>query len=166
MKNCVLSFPLAVAVLAGSALAPSALAAPKSATIIAASPANGDRTESPVSVINFTFSNPVKLESLRISGPRGESSQQQVLVADGEMVPLSATYSYPLKTPVAAVGRYEVDLMAWEAKTKTSISISYAFSIGTNDQINEYDEITAKFNEAERLKEEAKAASEAAPSAQ
>ncbi|WP_310532716.1 copper resistance protein CopC [Novosphingobium sp.] len=166
MKNCVLSFPLVVAVLAGSALVPPAVAAPKSATIIAVSPANGDRTESPVTAISFAFSNPVKLESLRVRGPRGENSLEQVLVADGETVPLAASYNYPLRVPVAAVGRYEVALMAWEARTKTSISISYAFAIGTNEQINEYDEITARFDDAERLKNEAEPASEAAPSAQ
>lgn len=166
MKNCIQSFSLAMAVLAGSAYAAPAVAAPQAARIIAASPANGDRTEAPVSAITFTFSNPVKLQSLQISGPRGENSLQQVLVADGETVPLAASYTYPLKIPVAAVGRYEVDLMAWEAKTKTSISISYAFMIGTNDQINEYDEITARFDEAERLKKEAEAASDAEPSAE
>ncbi|MFM5907492.1 MAG: copper resistance protein CopC [Novosphingobium sp.] len=166
MKNCARSFTITAALLGAIALAQPALAAPNAATIIAASPANGDRTENPVSAIGFTFSSPVKLESLRISGPRGESSQQQVLVADGEAVPLAASYTYPLKTPVTAVGRYQVDLMAWEAKTRTSISISYAFAIGTNDQINEYDEITAKFDDAERQRKEAEAASEAAPSAQ
>jgi hypothetical protein len=159
MKSRFLTMLLAAASLAGCATPSRPYIATQSAEIVAASPANGDRTELPVSAIDFTFSQPVKLESLRISGPRGEDSLEQILVADGQAVPITASYKYPLKLPISAIGRYWIDLMAWEEATKTSISISYAFAIGTNEQLSAYDEVTAKYNEAEEKKAADKASS-------
>ncbi len=117
--------------------------------IVSVTPANDGRVNSPVASVSFAFSAPVKLESLRVSGPRGAGSQNQILVADGDIVPLSPTYSYPLKSPLTAVGRYWIDFMAWDAKSKTSYARSYSFGLGSKEQLNAYDMEMATWDEAQ-----------------
>lgn len=107
--------------------------------IVSVNPANDGRVDGPIASVSFAFSAPVKLESLRVSGPRGAGSQNQILVADGETVSLSATYNYPLKSPLTAVGRYWIDFMAWDEKSKTSYSRSYSFGLGSKEQLSAYD---------------------------
>lgn len=121
----------------------------KAPEIVSVTPANDGRVDHSVASVSFAFSAPVKLESLRVSGPRGDNSQNQILVADGEAVPMSATYNYPLKSPLTAVGRYWIDLMAWDAKSKTSYSRSFSFGLGSKDQLNAYDIEMATWVEAQ-----------------
>lgn len=108
-------------------------------TLVSVTPANDSRVDNSVTAVGFAFSGPVKLESLRVSGPRGANSQNQILVADGDIVPLSATFSYPLPVPLTQVGRYWIDFMAWDAKSKTSYSRSYSFGLGSKEQLSAYD---------------------------
>lgn len=136
------------------AMAGPAKAGPAPATLGSITPDNAAPVPAPVFKVSFTFSGPVELKSLSVTGPRGESSLEQVLVEYGEKVPVSSTYTVPLKIPVAAVGRYSIDLMTWEAGTKTSSSRSTSFAIGTASELEAYDEELAKFEEAERLRKE------------
>jgi len=152
-------------ILAAAFLAQSlpAMAGPSPATLSSISPENVAPVPAPVSKVSVTFSDPVELKSLSVTGPRGESSLEQVLVEYGEKVPVSNAYTIPLKIPVAAIGRYSIDMMTWEARTKTSSSRSTSFAIGSPAELGAYDEELAKFEEAERLRkeeEEAKAEEE------
>ncbi len=131
-----------------------AMAGPAPATLTSITPANDAPVPAPVINVNVTFSGPVELKSLSVTGPRGENSLEQVLVEYGEKVPVSNTYTIPLKIPVAAVGRYSIDVMTWEARTKTSSSRSTSFAIGSPAELEAYDEELAKFEEAERLRKE------------
>lgn len=131
-----------------------AIAGPSPATLSSISPDNVAPVPAPVFKVSVTFSDPVELKSLSLTGPRGESSLEQVLVEYGEKVPLSNTYTIPLKIPVAAVGRYSIDMMTWEARTKTSSSRSTSFAIGSPAELEAYDEELARFEEAERLRKE------------
>ena len=121
----------------------------KAPEIVSVTPANGDRVDNYVATVGFAFSAPVKLETLRVSGPRGAHSKNQILVADGDIVPLSATFSYPLKSPVSVVGRYWIDLMAWDEKSRTSYSHSYSFGVGSAESLHAYDIDMATWDEAQ-----------------
>lgn len=141
-----------------------ATAGPPSASLTAMTPANDAPLTAPVFKVTATFSGPVELKSLRVTGPRGESSLEQVLVEYGEKHPVAKTYTFPLKMPVAAVGRYSIDYMTWEARTKTSNSGSTSFAIGSAAELEEYDAALETLDEAERAREaeeEAKAEAEA-----
>jgi hypothetical protein len=129
-------------------MAAPAVAATKAPSVVSVLPGNGDRSETPVTRVGITFSGPVKLQSLRVTGPRGDKSQEQILVGDGEAVPLAASYEYPLKAPAAEVGRYEVNMMGWDTGSKTSYSQSFAFNVGTAEQIAAYEEAIEKAAEA------------------
>jgi|GEM_PF-6295588 len=141
-----------------------AMAGPPSASLTAMTPANDAPMNAPVFKVTATFSGPVELKSLSVTGPRGESSLEQVLVEYGEKHPIANAYTFPLKIPVAAVGRYSINYMTWEARTKTSNSGSTSFAIGSAAELEEYDAALEKFDEAERVRkaeEEAKAEAEA-----
>ena len=131
-----------------------AVAGPAPATLMTITPANDAPVPAPIFKVSATFSGPVELKSLSVTGPRGESSLEQVLVEYGEKVPVSNSYTIPLKIPVAAVGRYSIDMMTWEAGTKTSSSRSTSFAIGSAAELDAYDEELAKFDEAERARKE------------
>ena len=144
------------------ALPVSAIAGPAPATLTAITPANDAPVPAPIFKVSATFSGPVELKSLSVTGPRGESSLEQVLVEYGEKVLVSDSYTIPLKIPVAAVGRYSIDMMTWESGTKTSSSRSTSFAIGSAAELEAYDEELARFDEAERVrKEEAEAKADA-----
>lgn len=159
--------PIVAAALLGVAqlaAATPAMAGPPLASLTSMTPTNDAPMTGPVFKVTATFSAPVELKSLSVTGPRGESSLEQVLVEYGEKHPIANTYTFPLKIPVAAVGRYSIAYMTWEARTKTSNSGSTSFAIGSAAELEEYDAALEKFDEAERARkaeEEAKAASEA-----
>ena len=136
---------LAALILAGT----TACSTVKAPRIVSVTPINGGRVNNYMATVGFAFSGPVKLESLRVSGPRGNDSQNQILVADGDIVPLSATYSYPLKSPVTTVGRYWIDLMAWDEKSRTSYSHSYSFGVGSAESLDAYDIEMGQWDEAQ-----------------
>ncbi len=131
-----------------------AMAGPAPATLTSITPDNVAPVPAPVFKMSVTFSGPVELKSLSVTGPRGESSLEQVLVEYGEKGPVSNTFTIPLKIPVAAVGRYSIDLMTWEARTKTSSSRSTSFAIGSAAELEAYDEGLARFEDAERMRKE------------
>lgn len=141
-----------------------AMAGPAAVMLTAITPANDGSPPAPVFEVSVTFSGPVALKSFSVTGPRGESSLEQVLLAYGEKIAVSDSYTIPLKTPVAAVGRYSIDMMTWEAQTRTSSSRSTSFAIGSPAELEVYDEELARFDEAERTRkaeEEASADAEA-----
>lgn len=131
-----------------------AMAGPAPAKLSSITPDNVAPVPTPVFKVSVTFSGPVELKSLSVTGPRGESGLEQMLVEYGEKVPVSNTHTIPLKIPVAAVGRYSIDMMTWEARTKTSSSRSTSFAIGSPAELEAYDEELAKFEEAGRLRKE------------
>jgi len=149
---------------AAAVLAP-AFAAAASPNIVAVTPVNGDRSDTPITAVGLTFSGPVQLQSLSVTGPAGAQSSEQVLVGDGDKVAIAATYSYPLPTPAAGPGTYSVGYMAWAAKSRTSLSGSYTFKVGTAEEVDAADEAAAaaKAEADAKAQQDAEAAEAAKP---